>query len=35
MVSCDARAYGHKGNPLDEITLDRLGEIYAEGPRFQ
>ena len=35
MVGHDAlAAYVHKSNPLDEITLDRLGEIYAEGGKI-
>ena len=35
MVGYDALAvYIHKNNPLDEITLDQLGEIYAEGGKI-
>jgi phosphate transport system substrate-binding protein len=35
IVGFDALAvYVHKQNPLDEITLDKLGEIYGEGGKI-
>jgi len=35
MVGYDALAiYVHKGNPLEEIALEQLAEIYAEGGKF-
>src|SRR2546426_9224943 len=35
MVGFDALAvYVHKNNPLEEITLDRLAEIYGEGGKI-
>lgn len=35
MVGFDALAvYVHKSNPLNEITLEQLGEIYAENGKF-
>ena len=35
MVGYDALAvYVHKNNPLNEITIDQLGEIYAEGGKI-
>lgn len=35
MVGYDAMAvYIHKSNPLDEITLDQLAEIYREGGKI-
>ncbi|MBI4874317.1 MAG: phosphate ABC transporter substrate-binding protein [Acidobacteria bacterium] len=35
LVGYDALAvYVHKNNPLEEITLDQLAQIYAEGGKF-
>ena len=35
MVGYDALAvYVHKNNPLNEITIEQLGEIYAEGGKI-
>ena len=35
MVGYDALAiYVHKGNPLEEITLEQLAEIYSEGGKI-